>query len=67
MKWVDTRERLPQLDQEYVVSVTNGNYKFMAVAYFEGGQWFYSVRGEKGDEIAEQINGWIDNLEIYTR
>lgn len=67
IKWMDTRFKLPDLDGAYVISVTKGNYTFKAVAFFEAGQWFYSIRGQKGDQILEQINGWVDNLGVYIR
>ena len=67
MKWVDTRERVPKLGQEYVVSVINGNYTFMAVAYFEGGQWFYSVEGKRGELIVDRVNGWVEHMGVYVR
>lgn len=67
MKWIDTRERVPQLDQEYVVSITKGNYTFKAVAYFEIDKWFYSVEGKRGERIVDQVNGWVENIGVYVR
>lgn len=69
MNWIDIKERLPQFDQTYVISVTKGNYTFKAVAFYETATnlWFYSVEGEKDKQIHDQINGWVENLGIYTR
>lgn len=69
MNWIDIRERQPQIDQQYVVSVTKGNYTFKAVAFYEpeNDLWFYSLEGEKGKQIHDRVNGWIENLGVYTR
>lgn len=67
MQWIDTRQRVPQLDQEYVVSVTKGNYTFKAVAYFEEGEWFYSVEGKRDERIVDRVNAWVENMGVYVR
>jgi len=67
IKWIDTRIKLPDLDAAYVISITKGIYTFKAVAFFEEGQWFYSLEGEKGLQITDQINGWVENLGVYIR
>lgn len=67
MRWFDTRERLPQIEQAYVVSITIDNYTFKAIAFFENRNWFYSIKGEKGEQIVDQINGWVEDLGIYIR
>jgi hypothetical protein len=67
MNCIDIRTQLPVFDQHYVVSITKNDYTFLAIAHFEQNEWFYVNEGEKGDRINDRINGWIDNLAIYTR
>lgn len=67
IQWIDARSKLPDLDGAYEISITRGNYTFTAVAFFEQGQWFYSLEGEKGLQITDQINGWVENLGVHIR
>lgn len=64
MRWVDITERLPDNEQAYVVSITIDNYTFKAIAFFENRNWFYSIKGEKSEQIVDQINGWVEDLPI---
>lgn len=70
MNWVDTNQRLPNVNNDvFVISVTRGNYTFLATALYilNDGKWYYTDKGEVGEEVTDTVNGWIDNLGLYVR
>ncbi|GHE49607.1 hypothetical protein GCM10017764_35800 [Sphingobacterium griseoflavum] len=67
MRWIDTRERLPKIEQVYVISITKDTYTYKSVAFFEHDCWFYSIEGEKGNLITDRVNGWVEDLSVYVR
>lgn len=70
MNWIDTNERLPNVDNDvFVISVTRGNYTFLATALYvlNDNKWYYTDKGEVGEEITDTVNGWINNIGVYVR
>lgn len=68
MNWVDTNERLPVAKNDfYVVSVTKGNFTFLAVGLYMKleDKWYYMDKGRSSDEVIENVNAWIENIGSY--
>jgi len=70
MNWVDTNERLPVAKNDfYVVSVTKGNFTFLAVAFYmkDDNKWLYMDKGSPGEEVTDEVIAWAENHSTYTR
>jgi|GEM_PF-2470127 len=70
MNWIDIENRLPEANQNHlIISVTRGNYTFLAVAIYVNKEnlWYYVEKGEKGELITDQVNGWVENLGVFMR
>lgn len=68
MNWVQTSERLPEaMNDFYVISVTRGNFTFLAVAYFMKleNQWIYMEKGSQMEVVTDTVNAWVENIGQY--
>ena len=62
-----TTDKLPKKPDDYIVTVKDGDYKWVTVAYFGKGQWYDNYDGYQHDcdRLQYTVTAWMPFPEPY--